>query len=69
MGKIKNVFLRKSDKATVFYFTATLGGNMGLFLGVSYLTLCEFLDYGVRRIYHNMFPEKNDAKKDESIPG
>ncbi|KAL9982891.1 hypothetical protein ACROYT_G005002 [Oculina patagonica] len=50
--------------------SASLGGNQGLFLGISYLTVCEFLDYGFRRLYHKMFSERNDANKDESsIPG
>ena len=44
------------------FFVASLGGNFGLFVGMSYLTVCEFLDYGVRKIYHKMFSSKKNTK-------
>ena len=44
------------------FVVASLGGNFGLFVGMSYLTVCEFLDYGVRKIYHKMFSNKKNTK-------
>lgn len=60
--------MHANDATRICYFSATLGGNAGLLLGISYLTLCEFLDYGVRKIYHKLFPGNQDENNEDSIP-
>ena len=43
----------------IFYFSADIGGSMGLFLGCSFLTLCEFLDLLIM-VCIKYFPRKSN---------
>lgn len=47
---------------------ASLGGNYGLFLGISALTVCEFLDFGIRKFCHKILSERKKRRRQEKYP-
>ena len=66
-----NVSARKISISKPSFVSGEFGGNMGLFLGCSLLTLCEFLDFFWETFIFQMrkrSPQINADMKDTSDP-
>jgi hypothetical protein len=61
-NELKETFISEEIKTKIFDLVSNIGGTLGLFLGLSFLSLIEFFEIFFQILIISLFKRKNQNK-------